>query len=217
MEFDYAHLAPLEPAARIYCAMNDQDAVLVALRQIIRATDQNSKRLGRSTGLTVPQIVLMRAIAAHPDATLGFLTGQVSLSQATVSTIVDRLEERGLIRRQRNARDKRVVNVALTEPPVGAPSDFARGLASISKGVPGFTPLRLPGLLVTCKSTQRPLSQPFFAPSSACIAAILAMSAIALAACMLASPALPLRLLTLVPISPLLVDRVSVMSTKLPS
>lgn len=25
-EFDYAHLAPLEAAARIYCKMNDQDA-----------------------------------------------------------------------------------------------------------------------------------------------------------------------------------------------
>lgn len=94
--------------------MSDENAVLIALRRIIRATDQNSRRLGRSTGLTVPQIVLMRAIEAHPDATLGFLTGQVSLSQATVTTILDRLEERGLVRRQRNARDKRVVNVALT-------------------------------------------------------------------------------------------------------
>lgn len=95
--------------------MARQDEVLVALRRIIRATDQNSKRLGRDTGLTVPQIVLMRAIAANPGSTAGFLTGQVSLSQATVSTILDRLEERGLVTRQRNPRDKRVVNVALTD------------------------------------------------------------------------------------------------------
>lgn len=94
--------------------MTDQDEVLVALRRIIRATDQNSKRLGRSTGLTAPQIVLMRAIDAHPSATLGFLTERVSLSQATVTTILDRLEERGLVARRRNAKDKRVVNVALT-------------------------------------------------------------------------------------------------------
>lgn len=94
--------------------MTDQDAVLVALRRIIRATDQNSKRLGRSTGLTVPQIVLLRAIDSHPEATQGFLTGQVSLSPATVSTILDRLEERGLIHRTRNNRDKRMVNVSLS-------------------------------------------------------------------------------------------------------
>lgn len=96
-------------------SMSRQDSVLVALRRIIRATDQNSKRLSRNAGLTVPQTVLMRAIEAHPDATLGFLTGQISLSQATVTTIVDRLEERGLLARQRNSRDKRVVNVTLTE------------------------------------------------------------------------------------------------------
>lgn len=94
--------------------MPDQDNVLVALRRIIRATDQNSKRLSRTTGLTIPQIVLMRAIAAHPGATLGFLTSQVSLSAATVTTILDRLEERELVVRSRGSQDKRVVNVALT-------------------------------------------------------------------------------------------------------
>jgi L-2,4-diaminobutyric acid acetyltransferase len=96
-------------------AMTDQDAVLIALRRIIRATDQNSKRVSRSTGLTTPQIVLLKAIAAEPGATLGRVTDQVSLSQATVTAIVDRLEERGLVVRRRNARDKRVVNVELTE------------------------------------------------------------------------------------------------------
>jgi L-2,4-diaminobutyric acid acetyltransferase len=95
--------------------MTEPDDVLIALRRIIRATDQNSKRLSRSAGLTIPQSVLMRAIANHPGATLGFLTQAVSLSQATVTTIVDRLEERGLVQRQRNAGDKRVVNVVLTE------------------------------------------------------------------------------------------------------
>ncbi len=95
--------------------MPHQDQVLVALRRIIRATDQNSKRLSRTAGLTIPQSVLMRAIAAHPGATLGFLTSQVSLSQATVTTILDRLEERELVVRSRGSQDKRVVNVALTE------------------------------------------------------------------------------------------------------
>lgn len=90
------------------------DEVLIALRRIIRATDQNSKRLNRTAGLTIPQSVLMHAIETHPDATLSFLTETVSLSQATVTSIVDRLEERGLLVRRRNANDKRVINVSLT-------------------------------------------------------------------------------------------------------
>ncbi len=94
--------------------MSGQDDVLVALRRIIRATDQNSKRLSRTTGLTIPQVVLMRAIAVHPGVTLGFLTGKISLSSATVTTILDRLVERELVVRSRGSKDKRVVNVALT-------------------------------------------------------------------------------------------------------
>lgn len=95
--------------------MSRSEEVLVALRRIIRATDQNSKRLKRQAGLTIPQTVLMRAIAANPGATLGDLTEMISLSPATVSVIVDRLEERKLVRRQRNQRDKRIVNVSLTD------------------------------------------------------------------------------------------------------
>jgi L-2,4-diaminobutyric acid acetyltransferase len=95
--------------------MSRSEEVLVALRKIIRATDQNSKRLNRQAGLTIPQTVLMNAIASHPGATLGDITQRISLSQATVSTIIDRLEERKLVERQRNQRDKRVVNVRLTE------------------------------------------------------------------------------------------------------
>jgi len=95
--------------------MSRSDEVLVALRKIIRATDQNSKKLNQQTGLTIPQTLLMKAIAENPGATLGYLTESISLSQATVSMILDRLEERKLVARQRNQHDKRIVNVALTE------------------------------------------------------------------------------------------------------
>lgn len=94
--------------------MSRSDEVLVALRKIIQATDQNSKKLSRQTGLTIPQTVLMKAIAEHPDVTIGYLTERISLSQATVSTILDRLEERRLVERHRNQRDKRIVNVTLS-------------------------------------------------------------------------------------------------------
>ena len=39
----------------------------------------------------------------------------MSLSQATVTTILNRLEQRGLVQRTRNSHDKRVVNVSLTD------------------------------------------------------------------------------------------------------
>ena len=89
--------------------------VLVSLRRIIRATDLQSKRLVRECGLTLPQVMVLRAIDALGDVTVRCISEHVSLSQATVTTILDRLESRGLVERVRSRTDKRVVNARLTE------------------------------------------------------------------------------------------------------
>jgi DNA-binding MarR family transcriptional regulator len=89
--------------------------VLVALRQIIRATDVHSKQVMKICGLTVPQLVVLLAIDELGEVTVKQLSHHVSLSQATVTTILNRLERRDFIRRSRNAVDKRVVNCDLTD------------------------------------------------------------------------------------------------------
>ncbi|OKH89729.1 MarR family winged helix-turn-helix transcriptional regulator [Thalassospira sp. TSL5-1] len=89
--------------------------VLVALRQIIRASDLHSKHVMKVCGLTVPQLVVLLAIQELGDVTVKEISRHVSLSQATVTTILNRLEERNFVRRVRNATDKRVVNSCLTQ------------------------------------------------------------------------------------------------------
>lgn len=89
--------------------------VLVSLRQIMRATDLQSKRMIKACGLTTPQIMVLRAIKKLGDVTVKRVSQDVSLSQATVTTILNRLEERKLIERVRSATDKRIVNARLTE------------------------------------------------------------------------------------------------------
>jgi len=88
--------------------------VLVALRRIIRAVDLQSKRINKLSGLTTPQILILRAIATLGEVTSGRLSDHVTLSQATVTTILDRLESRGLIERYRSTVDKRIVHARLT-------------------------------------------------------------------------------------------------------
>lgn len=94
--------------------MNKIDEVLIALRRVIRATDLHSKHLAKTTGLTAPQILLMRAIRDGEHITIGKLASTISLSQATVTVILDRLEKRELVSRERSVDDKRKVYVALT-------------------------------------------------------------------------------------------------------
>jgi len=97
--------------------------VLVALRQIIRATDLHSKHVMKVCGLTVPQLVVLLAIEELGAVTVKEISRHVSLSQATVTTILNRLEDRGFIERARNADDKRVVNSRLTDKGLAVLSD----------------------------------------------------------------------------------------------
>lgn len=89
--------------------------VLVALRRIIRATDMHSKRVSKESGLTTAQVIILQAIRELGQVTTGRISDQVNLSQGTVTTILDRLEQRGLIERYRSDRDRRVVHARLTE------------------------------------------------------------------------------------------------------
>lgn len=91
--------------------------LLMALRRIIRASDLHSRKIERQTGLTVPQLIVLQAIGELGEVTTGRIAAEVSLSQATATVILDRLEEKGLIGRYRSTVDRRVVHSALT--PVG--------------------------------------------------------------------------------------------------
>lgn len=92
------------------------DEVLVSLRRIIRANDLHSRRLGKETGLTTPQLVVLRTINERGEQTVSEIGRSVSLSQATVTNILNRLEAGGLVKRKRSSEDRRRVNVSLTAP-----------------------------------------------------------------------------------------------------
>lgn len=94
---------------------NRVDEVLIALRRVIRATDLHSKHLSKTTGLTAPQLLVLQSLRDKGEMSVGELANQVSLSQATVTSIIDRLEKKRLVVRERSKEDKRKVLVSLTE------------------------------------------------------------------------------------------------------
>lgn len=85
-----------------------------ALRRIGRALDQRSRMLLRQTGLSTPQALVLQQLERHGALSVGELAEAVSVSQATLTDILDRLESRKLVTRRRHARDKRRVEVTLT-------------------------------------------------------------------------------------------------------
>lgn len=95
--------------------INQEQQVLINLRQMIRATDLYSRRLSKEVGLTAPQLLILQAIQSLGAVSISKLSGDVSLSQATVTNIIDRLESRGLVTRHRSTQDRRVVHASLTK------------------------------------------------------------------------------------------------------
>ncbi len=92
-----------------------EDDILRSLRRISRAIDLHSRRLAQHCNLTSPQLVCLRYLTTHGECTAGSLARGVSLSQATITGILDRLERRGVIQRQRSQTDRRRVLVSATE------------------------------------------------------------------------------------------------------
>lgn len=95
--------------------MEKHEEVLVAIRQIIRAIDLHSKKLSKEYGLTGPQLILMRAIQEMHNVTIKELSNHTNVSQATTTTIIDRLEHNGYVQRIRSESDRRKVHANLTE------------------------------------------------------------------------------------------------------
>jgi DNA-binding MarR family transcriptional regulator len=90
------------------------DQILVALRRVIRAVDQHSRKLVQAYGLTGPQALLLNEVVRGSRLSAGEIAERVSLSQATVTDIVTRLESRGLVERSRDPHDRRRVLVCAT-------------------------------------------------------------------------------------------------------
>ena len=91
------------------------DNVLIAIRKIIQAIDLNSKKLVKQVGLTGPQLVILQEISRLGTVSVGEVAKNVSLSQGTVTGILERMEKRGVVVRQRSNQDKRRVMVRITE------------------------------------------------------------------------------------------------------
>lgn len=120
--------------------------VLRSLRRIIRQVSAHSRSLSSVSGVTVPQMLCMRAIAEvgaqdpSAEVTSRAVSQSVQLSPSTVSGVMERLVQAGLVLRERSTRDRRRVHLSLT--PAGeatlaaAPNPLQERFLSRLQGLP---------------------------------------------------------------------------------
>ncbi len=89
--------------------------ILKDLRRITRAIDLNSKKLSSESNLTSPQVVSLLAVYQKGSLTIAEIADEVHLSSSTMVGIIDRLEAKNLVVRERSKTDRRQVMVSITE------------------------------------------------------------------------------------------------------
>lgn len=94
---------------------NISEEVLINIRKITRAIDIHSKKLVQKYGLTGPQLILLKACVNAEKITISSLAEQINLSKPTVTSIVERLLQKGYVSRVKDTSDKRKVFVSPTE------------------------------------------------------------------------------------------------------
>jgi DNA-binding MarR family transcriptional regulator len=114
--------------------------VLQSMRRIIRAVDIYSRKLRTNHKLTAPQLICLLNILEQKQTTATRIAREVFLNPSTVIGILDRLESRGLVVRDRDNRDRRVVNVTATargfKVAQSAPSPLQDSLAEALNQLP---------------------------------------------------------------------------------
>lgn len=95
--------------------MNRVDTSLIALRRILRATDQFSRELAQSVGLTAAQFRVLQIVAEKGQCTATAISQQMRISQATVTSLVDKLVRQETVVRERSQTDRRQTNIVVTE------------------------------------------------------------------------------------------------------
>lgn len=80
---------------------------LRAMRRVLRATETSNRLLAAATGLTPSQLLVLREIDRRDAVTPGAIASRLQFSQATITSIVDRLQTLGYVQRRRSDQDRR--------------------------------------------------------------------------------------------------------------
>jgi DNA-binding MarR family transcriptional regulator len=85
-----------------------------SLRRIFKALQNYSHEVSNEYGITGPQLWVLKTVFKNGGLPLGELSQKMYLHPSTVTGVVDRLEKKGYVSRDRDPEDRRVVMVQLT-------------------------------------------------------------------------------------------------------
>ncbi len=110
------------------------------VRRLAQAGDIYSKGLHKKYQVSQPQVSCILALDEYGAMPISRLAKYILVKPSTVTGIIDRLEHKGLVKRERNLVDRRVVTIDLTaagkvlaaEAPPPIPKEIVDSLSELS-------------------------------------------------------------------------------------
>lgn len=91
------------------------DQSLIALRRILRATEVYGRDLARAAGLTAVQFRVLQIVGERGLTTATEIARRMRVSQATITSLVDKLVRHGMVTREKSQADRRQINILITD------------------------------------------------------------------------------------------------------
>jgi DNA-binding MarR family transcriptional regulator len=93
---------------------DDTIRAMNAVRSVVRALRLNTRSIEGKLGISLAQLFVLQQLSDRPADSLNELAERTATHQSSVSVVVRRLVERGLVTRVASSADRRRVNIALT-------------------------------------------------------------------------------------------------------
>ena len=91
------------------------DQSLIALRRILRATEVYGRDLAKAAGLTAVQFRVLQIVGERGLTTATEIARRMRVSQATVTSLVDKLVRHEMVKREKSQADRRQINILITD------------------------------------------------------------------------------------------------------
>ncbi|HUQ20816.1 MAG TPA: MarR family transcriptional regulator [Gemmatimonadaceae bacterium] len=117
--------------------------VLEAMLSINQSIRVSARAIEQEVGVSSAQLLILQCLADEPAQSINDLAANTFTHQSSVSMVVSRLYEKGLVRRSPSDRDARRVSVSLTAPGM-----------SIVRRTPSTAHSRLLGVLKTLSASE---------------------------------------------------------------
>ena len=88
--------------------------MLDALRRLVRALRESSRLVEKTVGISGAQLFVLQQLGEGTPLSINELARRTLTHQSSVSVVVSRLVEGGLVKRSANPEDARLLDVALT-------------------------------------------------------------------------------------------------------